>query len=64
MRSEEKDTVCMKDIVQKSMKPGNVCMDACAGTFSVVRACLFLPKYRTVIRCEVDVSGVTKKMLF
>lgn len=56
MRPEQKSTMWMKDIAQTS---GKLVFDACSGNFSVTKACVFLPKYRRLRGCEVDLSGVT-----
>lgn len=43
MLLEQKNTVYMKDIVQKVTEPGNLVLDACAGTFPYLRLAFFSP---------------------
>lgn len=63
MHPERKNAGWMKYIVQKFTRPGNVVIDACAGTFSVAKACLLLPKYRLFIKHEVEPGCVAKEMM-
>lgn len=63
MHPELKITAWMEDIVQKFSKPGNLVVDASAGTFSVATACTVLLKHRKVIGCGVDPGCMTEAML-
>lgn len=50
---EQKNTAWMKKIVQKLTNTGNLVWDACAGTASIAKAFIFLPKHRKFLECEV-----------
>lgn len=60
---EQEDIVWMKEIVQKIMKPEDLNVDACGGTFFVAKAYMLLDKHRKSVGCEVDPSYVTKAMM-
>lgn len=62
MRSEHKRTTGLKDIVQNSTKPGDLAVDACPGTFTVVKASMLLRNHRTFLGCHVDPSCLTEEM--
>lgn len=63
MRLEEKSPVWLRDIVQRFTKPAILVVDAYAGTFSVIKVSMLLPKHKRVIGCAVDRSCVTEAML-
>lgn len=52
MRTERKDAVWIRCIVQKFTKSGNLVVDNCAGTSSVAKACMLLHKHARFIGCE------------
>lgn len=62
MRSERTNIAWIKHIVQKCTKSGSMLMRACAGTFTISMADLFLPKQGRVIGGEVHQSCVNKPM--
>lgn len=41
---EQKSTAWMKEIIQKSAKPGNPVLDQYVGALSVAKACMHFPK--------------------
>lgn len=60
---DRRNTAFVKDIVKKYTKPGNLVVDACAGTFCVANGFMLLPKHRSFTGCKVDVSCMTKRRL-
>lgn len=62
MHPDQKNTVWMKNIVQKCTKPENLEMHACAGSLSFIKVSMLLPIYRTLVGCEVDPDCVTQTM--
>lgn len=59
---KQKKTALMKNIEQKFTKAGNLVVDACSGTFSVVKAFMPRPKQRRFIGCKVNSICVTGAM--
>lgn len=49
MRHEQKKTACMKYILQKFTKSGNLVVDDCAGNLSAAKACVLFPNHRRPI---------------
>lgn len=52
----------MKKIVENLTKSANLLVDACAGMFSITKACTLFPKRRRFIGCEVEQSCVIEAM--
>lgn len=52
----------MRDIVKKGTKPGNLVMNAFAGTISFAMTCTLLPKHGRLLGCDVDPSCVAEEI--
>ena len=54
LRPEQKADIWLMDLVAKFSPAGGRVVDLFAGTYSVARACMKLPKHRQYIGCDVD----------
>lgn len=59
---EEKNIAWLKAILYKSTNPGNLVLEASAGTFFIDKAYLLLPKHRIFIGYDMESSCVTEMM--
>lgn len=53
----------MNKFLKRLTKPGNLSVEACAGSFSIGKASILFEKDRRFVGCEVDSSFVTEAIL-
>lgn len=59
---EQSRTVCMNEVMQQFVRLGNLALDTCAETLSVVKASLLPLNHTWLKRCKVDASKVVDKI--
>lgn len=62
IRSEQKNSEKVNNIMQKSTKPGDLNVAGCPRSFSVANSCMLLPNRERSMKCEVDSSLVSEVM--
>lgn len=55
-RPEQKPISLLKYLINKFCRPGSLVVDACAGTYSTMTACMALGKHRRFVGCDRDES--------
>lgn len=57
-RTERKNVSWMVELVGNLTNPGELVVHCFAGTFDVTKACLFLPKHRSLVGFDKDISCI------
>ena len=54
LRTEQKTTAALKELISRFSHPGDIVVDLFAGTFATASACLSLPQPRRFVGCDFD----------